>query len=149
MRRREFITLLGGVAAAWPLSARAQQTAIPVIGYLSQGSPESDAERIIGLQKGLNEADYVESRNVRIEYRWSGNQVDRLPALAADLLQQGVTVIVAPGVVSTLVAKTATATVPIVFVVGVDPVQTGLVASLRVRPGILRGVCEPYNSAQH
>jgi len=134
VRRREFITLLGGVAAAWPLSARAQQTAIPVIGYLSQGSPESDAERIIGLQKGLNEADYVESRNVRIEYRWSGNQVDRLPALAADLLQQGVTVIVAPGVVSTLAAKTATATVPIVFVVGVDPVQTGLVASLS-RPG--------------
>jgi len=134
VRRREFITLLGGAAFARPLAARAQHTAIPVIGYLNQGSPEADAERIFGLQQGLSEADYVEGRNVRIEYRWSGNQVERLPALAADLLQHGVTVIVAPGVVSTLAAKAATATVPIVFVVGVDPVQAGLVASLG-RPG--------------
>jgi putative ABC transport system substrate-binding protein len=134
VRRRDFITLLGGAAIAQPLAARAQHRAIPVIGYLSQGSPESDAERIFGLQKGLSEADYVEGRNVTIEYRWSGHEVDRLSALAADLVRHGVAVIVAPGVVSTIAAKSATATVPIVFVVGVDPVQAGLVASLS-RPG--------------
>ena len=86
MRRREFITLLGGVAA-WPLAARAQQSAIPVVGYLNNGSPESDASRLTGLRRGLNQTGYVEGQNVAIEYCWAGNQADRLPALAADLVQ--------------------------------------------------------------
>jgi putative ABC transport system substrate-binding protein len=90
MRRREFITLLGGVAA-WPLAARAQQPAIPVVGYLNNGSPESDASRLTGLRRGLNQTGYVEGQNVAIEYRWAGNQADRLPALAADLVQTAVT----------------------------------------------------------
>jgi putative ABC transport system substrate-binding protein len=90
MRRREFITLLGGVAA-WPLAARAQQSAIPVVGYLNNGSPESDASRLTGLRRGLNQTGYVEGQNVAIEYRWAGNQADRLPALAADLVQTAVT----------------------------------------------------------
>jgi putative ABC transport system substrate-binding protein len=133
VRRREFIGLLGG-ATAWPLAAWAQQPAKRVIGYLSQGSPEADAERVHGLRQGLSEAGYVEGRNLTIEYRWSGDQVDKLPLLAADLVQHRVTVIVTPGTVSTLAAKAATPSIPIVFVVGFDPVQAGLVASLN-RPG--------------
>ena len=134
MRRREIIALLGGAAAIWPLGAHAQQPAMPVVGYLSQGSAESDDVRLAGLRLGLAEAGHVEGRNVTIEYRWAANQNDRLPALAADLLQHRAAVIVTPGLISTLAAKAATSTVPIVFVSGIDPVQLGLVASLN-RPG--------------
>jgi putative ABC transport system substrate-binding protein len=133
MRRREFVLALGG-AAAWPLAARAQQPAIPVIGYLGITSPESDAARLTGLRRGLSETGYVEGRNLTIEYRWGGNQSDRQPALVAELVQMRVAMIVTPGLPSTLAAKAATTTIPILFSVGADPVQLGLVASLN-RPG--------------
>ena len=133
LQRREFIAGLGG-AAAWPLAAKAQKSAIPVIGYLNFGSPESDAPRLTGLRRGLNQAGYVEGRNFVIEYRWAGNQADRLPALAADLVRLQVTVIVAAGLPPALAAKVATTSIPIVFNVAANPVQLGLVASLN-RPG--------------
>ena len=134
MNKREFITLVSGAVGAWPLAAGAQQAAIPVVGYLNNGSPESDVPRLTGLRRGLSQTGYIEGRNLVIEYRWAGNQADRLPALAADLVQLRVAVIVSPGLVSTLAAKSATSSIPIVFIVGADPVQLGLVASLN-RPG--------------
>jgi putative tryptophan/tyrosine transport system substrate-binding protein len=133
LKRRSFIKLLG-VAATWPLAARAQQPAVSVIGYLNSGSPDSDTSRLTGLRHGLNETGYVEGRNLVIDYRWAGNQFDRLPALAVDLVQIRVAVIVSPGLPATRAAKAATSTIPIVFGVGFDPVQVGLVASLN-RPG--------------
>src|SRR5262245_39254828 len=134
IRRRRFVTLLGGAVAAWPLAARAQQAAIPVIGYLNLGSPESDVSRLTGLRRGLNQTGYVEGRNLVIEYRWAANQADRLPTLSADLVQLQVTVIVAAGLLPALAAKAATTSIPIVFSIAAEPVQFGLVASLN-RPG--------------
>jgi len=134
IRRREFISTLWGMAVAWPFVARAQQTAMPVIGYLGLGSPESDASRLTGFRRGLNQAGYVEGRNFVIEYRWAGEQADRLPMLVADLVQIQVTVIVTAGLVAALAAKAATTSIPIVFIAAADPVQLGLVASLN-RPG--------------
>jgi putative tryptophan/tyrosine transport system substrate-binding protein len=140
MRRREFITLIGGTAAVWSLAAGAQQQTMPVIGYLNLGSPESDASRLTGLRRGLNQSGYVEGRNLVIEYRWAGNQANRLPDFAADLVQLRVAVIVSPGSLSALAAKGATTSIPIVFVVGNDPVQLGLVASLNRPGGNLTGI---------
>jgi putative ABC transport system substrate-binding protein len=135
MRRRDFVTFVGGVITTWPYAALAQQPALPVIGVVSGQSAEADARNMAAFRKGLNETGYVEDQDVKVEYRWLEGQYDRLPAVVADLVSRRVTVIATMGGASAaLAAKSATATIPIVFGVGGDPVQLGLVASL-ARPG--------------
>lgn len=140
MQRRQFIALLGGTVATWPLAAVAQQSAIPTIGFLRSTRPDASTDLLVALRKGLKETGYLEGQNVTIEYRWAENQQERLSALAADLVRQRCVVIVAGGVNAAFAAKAATATIPIIFATGDDPLRSGLVGSFNRPGGNITGV---------
>jgi putative ABC transport system substrate-binding protein len=140
MRRRDFITLIGGTAASWPLAARAQQATMLVIGFLDSRLPDAVADRLRGFRQGLKDTGYVEGENAAIVYRFAENQGDRLPALAAELVSRHVAVIVTGGLPSTFAAKAATTTIPVVFLVGEDPVRLGIVTSFSRPDGNITGI---------
>ena len=139
MRRREFITIIGTAAASWPLAVRAQQKPVPVIGYLNVGFPQLQHPFVVAFHEGLKEAGFVAGENVAIEYRWAEERYERLPELAADLIRRKVDVIVATGELPLRAAASATSTIPVVFTIGSDPVQSGLVASLARPDGNITG----------